>query len=754
MSEDHPNTPYEIYESIITALPAGLDRIELVRRDQELIQDGWTLHYAVDPHDIGRFCIPINLDEMVKELKPGTVQEISRQQNGRYEVFYNVNRPILLRGYDDELERSRKWLRSIAHVVNDDVILDKYLEILELSPRSKHAQTKEIIEELTDRDIGSIIAIVTGILHIGAKRLNEISHQRLLKGRPEGVEEPPRFERRKDVTDALKATLRKYFTEHAGQFEGAQTDLVQALQEQIIEDRISTDSEALDELLWLNSRYNPAKHLILYFSSTPKALYIDKNVSGLRNFLPKIDGAPYPLVRTPDDLFVFMLYKGDSHDQKEQAQTAAKTLNELGGLLTDIAETRDAFKEVNELCRHCNIDVREPLCNYGTKCEGIREYGEAIRERQYRNVNMSLQLRLAEVLEKTVNQSNRKSYQQQILDAIKEVICDLDVKPEQRRMNFLMNVSITKANFVSKVVGPNQSEQNVKVSCYLNVFPTVLEFGNPELQRIFREVMAWFATGNKEGFEDFLGGYLKFDANLERNPGSELMRSFLYLVMGNPLDASAIARQFLDDNQTSEPLRREFHYLLPFCLWKENKHEEALRYTAEGCKLYPGDGRFYHCRSVILLDLLTLKEKETTVQQQSEEYGTVLHDTLLALERLPAEQTLMRAVCHNNVAYYLSDPQFGLLDSDRAQQHFQKLARFLPEAKWDPVYPEFFHTKGCVFYAKFLESPAENQKLLADARAAAFKAVDLYPRKAEHDDLLKRIESALKMKFNSGSALE
>jgi hypothetical protein len=61
------------------------------------------------------------------------------------------------------------------------------------------------------------------------------------------------------------------------------------------------------------------------------------------------------------------------------------------------------------------------------------------------------------------------------------------------------------------------------------------------------------------------------------------------------------------------------------------------------------------------------------------------------------------------------------------------------------MYPEFFHTKGCVFYSQFLQSPVKNQKLLTEARAAAVKAVQVYPNKEEHDDLLKRIDTALKM---------
>jgi hypothetical protein len=746
MVKEHPQTPYQIYESILTTLPAGLDRIDLVRQDQELIQKGWKIHYAIDPHDIGRFCIPINLDEMVRELKPAKVREISRQQNGRYEVFYNVNRPILLKKYDHELEKSQSWLRRKGNVVNDDDILNKYLEILELSPESKHDQTKEVIEELSDRDIGSIIAIVTGILHIGAKRLNEISHRRLLKGRLEGVEEPPRFEGRKKVIETIKVILRQYFIDHAAQFGGAQSDLVQSFREQIIEDRVSTDSKAIDELLWLNSRYNPAKHLILYFSSSAKSLYIDKSSSDLKDLLPKVNGKPYPLVRTPDDLFVYMIYKGDSDDQQQQADTAAKTLKELGGLLTDIAETRDAFKEVNQNCRHCNVDVSEPLCEYGAQCEGIRKCGEAMLDRQYRNVNMSLHQRLAEVLEKTHKEAHRKNYQQQILDAIKETIGEMGAKPEQHRMNFLMNVSITKASFISAVLGPNNSSENVKVSCYLNTFPTVLEIRTPELQRIFREVIELFATRNNDKFEDYVGEYLKFDANLERNPESELMRSFLYLIMGKPSDATSNAQTFLDDNQTPEPLRREFHYLLCFCLWKEKKHEKAIRYANDGCQRYPADGRFYHCRSVISLDLLNIREKETKQPEKRQKYEIILQDAFSALERFShAEKSLMSAVCHNNIAYFLSDPEFGLLDANEAGQHFQELTRLISETEWDPVYPEFFHTKGCVFYSKFLQSPAKNQNLLTEARAAAAKAVHVYPNKEEHDDLLKRIDTALKM---------
>jgi tetratricopeptide (TPR) repeat protein len=750
MSEQQLRTPYQIYESIIAHFPAGVDRIDLVRRDQELVLDGWKVHYAIDPHDIGRFCIPINIDEMVKELKPGKVEEISRHQNGRYEAFYNLNRPVLLRRYDDELERSRAWLRRQGNVVNDDEILNRYLAALQLSPQSDPAQTRDVIEDLTERDIGSIIAIVTGILHIGAKRLNEISNRRLSKGRPEGLEEPPKFEGRKEVSDRIKVVLRQYFTAHAGQFEGAQSDLVAPFKEKMIEDRVSTDSQAIDELLWLNLRYNPSKHLVLYFSSSPKSLYLDKQTAALQDILPQIDGEPYPLVRTPDDLFVYMIYKGDSVSEIEKVEAARNSLEKLGKLLRNIAETRDVFKDINEQCLHCNVDVRESPCEYGSQCEGIREYGEAIRTRQYANVNMSLQQRLAESLEKTLSEAHPKSYQQQILDAISRTIDEKGPKPEQRRMNFLMNVSVTKASFVSKAIGPNNSSPNVKVSCYLNSFPTNLEIRTPELRNIFDEVVELFKTRNNDKFEEYVGQYLKFDANIDENAESELMRSFLYLTMGKASEATAISNTFLYEKQSIDPtletVRREFLYLLCFSLWREKNYQEAIRIADEGCRIYSDDGRFFHSRSVVRLDLMTSKRKRkkraASISPVSE-YQMMLQDTLTALELFTQSgNTLMAAVCYNNAAFYVSDTDFAMIDAAKARGYFERLVELIPETEWNPIYPEFFHTKGCVLYSSFLTS-LEKLQLLREAQIAACQALELNPAKKEHKDLVKRINQAL-----------
>ena len=747
MSEQKPRTPYEIYESITRTLSIDTDRINLLQRDQELILDGWTIHLAVDPHDIGQFCFPFRLDDFPRSLKPQKIEEISRFQNGRYEAIYNLStKPILLKAYYDEWDNNMNWIRRSSHVVQDDAVLDKYLDVLQLSRGSEPERTKEILEELTDTDIGSIIAIVTGILHIGVKRLNEISNRRLVRGKLEGFVEPPKFEEREAVTVKIGKVFRRYFEIGEWQIEDGQPNPYIKKPEQVIADRIKPDARAVDQLLNLNQLYNPQKHLILYFSSAPKSLQLNIKASELEDLLPKINGAAYPLVRTPEDLFVYMVYKGDSSDSIEKATHARNWLEKLSILLQDIESTRDRFINTNQTCEHCNVNIEAPPCEYGIKCEGIREYGEAIENNQYKNVNMSLQQRLAEELQKTQSQSMRERYQD-ILNALSEIITKMSPKLEERRMTFLMNVSITKASFVSALLSPIRMSKNIKVSCYLNNFPTHLQMNNQTLKQIVDQVIELLRRSDPDKFEEYVGMYLKFDAQFEEeeNAESELARSFLYLMMDKPAEARNIAERFLALKESvEEALRREFHYLICFILWAEKKHEEAIRLASEGCQRYKADGRFFHCRSVIILDLITLQKNQG--KQQTHSHQSIANDTLAAIERFSREDSpLLSAVCYNNLAYYRSDPEFEMVNVELAEEYFGELVKRIPETGWDPIYPEFFHTKGCVYYSKAcMSSSEEKQKYLDEARAAAEKALELYPKKEEHDALLKRINDALR----------
>src|SRR5437870_13267884 len=120
------NTPYDVYESILRVLNAR--RIERVLADQELIRDGWQIHFAVDPHDVGKFCFPFSPTSLLSHLKTSKVEEIARLQNGRYEAIYKMAaRPILLKPYEEELDAIPNWATWSAYVPTEAELLDRYL---------------------------------------------------------------------------------------------------------------------------------------------------------------------------------------------------------------------------------------------------------------------------------------------------------------------------------------------------------------------------------------------------------------------------------------------------------------------------------------------------------------------------------------------------------------------------------------------------------------------------------------------------
>ncbi|MCA1565666.1 MAG: hypothetical protein LC803_08500 [Acidobacteria bacterium] len=747
MSEHRQRTPFQIYESVLHTLNTSIERIDLIRRDQELLRDGWRIHFAIDPHDINNFCYPFSW-ETLQSFRTVKIEEISRAQNGRYEVIFNLlPKPYLLEPYEEELQSILSWALSTQYVSNDDDLIDFYLENVEINVGDGFDETKETLTEVTERDISSIIAIVTGIGAIGSKRLSEIVNQRLIRSLPDAsaAQRRVRPRPRADVVAKIRDAFRCYFEANERVLTPALAEMNSSLLDRSrrkIERNNQRDARALDELLQLNESYNKQKHLILYFSSSPKSLELDK-ASGLEHFLPVVDGKPYPLVRTASDLFIYMIYKGDTGDLHERSSVAVERLSGLVDLLKEVESIRDRFKVVSEQCQYCIHDENAMPCEFGSICEGVRETGKHIEQRQYLNVNLSLQKRLAKALEKTQDQSPRNRYRN-ILRTLSEILSEKDLtRPKDQEMEMVLRTSLNKANFVSFFVATKRKETDKNVSCYLNFYPVCLNVDNPQLKNIFERVIGLLRNDwSDEKFEEIVGEYLKVDAQWNEEPESELVRCFLYLIMDRPKRARRIAKNFVAaGSHVNERTRREFFYLLCFTYWREKNLAQGVKTASDAIEQYRSDGRFSHCRSMIRFSLLEDGKDHTEV------FRNVLADTYASIDKFSNENNpLMVAVCYNNAAYYLSDPDLKIVDVQKAEQHLSELTKRIPEDTWEPIYPEFFHTKGCVYYSKFITlRQAESEELLHEAYKAAKKAYALHPQKDQHIRLVDKLMSTYHM---------
>lgn len=742
MPDFEQRTPFQIYESILQTLSTSPARIDLIQRDQKLISEGWTIHFAVDPHDIHDFCFPFR-NYSLREIKPNRVEEMSRIQNGRYEAMFNLTtRPILLAEYEIELDSILNWALRSNSVQNDDETIDRYLQTVHLNTSDELNETRETLTDLTERDISSTIAIVTGIGAIGSKRLSEIVNRRLVRNIP-GIERGREgLKPRKYVVATIEDRFARYFEQSS--LSPNQLDIKESLLKYSrinIKRNNRRDAFAFDQLLQLNKICNKQKHLLLYFSSAPKSLELD-GAKELRDVLPVIDGKPYQIVRTAADLFVYMIYKGKDGEQQEPADAVTERLSDLANLLTEVESIRDGFKAVSEDCEQCTRNDRDAApCKFASLCDGVRKTGEYIEERQYLNVNLSLEKRLAQALETTHDQSPQSRYRE-ILGMLSQILADKKLRrPKDQEMEMVLRTSLNKANFVSALMNPKKRGEYKGISCHLNYYPVCLRLVNPNLSKIVGDVVDILGNWSDDRFEEVVGAYLELDAEWVEDPESELVRCFLYLVMDRFGRASDIADSFLHhDPPVDEGIIREFVYLLGFIIWRERSFNRAIELVTKAIEDYPGDGRFPHLRSMITQSLL-----ESDPQDTSQSFLDVLADTedaIKAFSTVPGDW--MVAVCHNNAAFYLSDPGINLVNVALAEEHLQELIRRIPENTWNPLFPEFFHTKGSVFYSKFI-ADVEKREFLDEAYKAAKRASELHPTKDQHKALLHTIVNAYRV---------
>ncbi len=755
MRDKTRQTPYDIYEAILGVL--GPKRIEKIRRDQELIRDGWQIHFAIDPHDIREFCFPFSPSSLVAQFKTSIIEKASRQQNGRYEAIYRLStKPILLEPYIEEVEDIRDWAKWSRYVPTESELLDKYLSYLRIPSEQRPDEIKNALKEITNKDISSLIAIVTGIVSIGIGRLEDVLTNRLVRGMPDitqGSAGPKLVSRDKVVREACDVFEVYYRQERKRQNRQDDKRLPSKWRqrsEEIIDRNNKRDAQAMDQLLQLNEFYNPQGHIILFLSSSPKSRSLFK-----RDVLkPIINGSPYDLVRTARDLFVYMVYRGDSDDPIEKARVAVAKLTELEELFNNVERIRNKFEAVSLQCEHCNKDNQLPRCEFGTHCEGVVRMGEYIAKRQEANITLSLQKRLAQTLE-NARKDTKWTQKSDKYSGILETIADiLKGKPKFKAINEEMEAnlqsSLTKAHFVSAFVTSSPTEESIRVSNYLNYHPVRLRVNDKDLKAIVDSVIRILPKGkwSIDKFHEYVGQYLNLDSAWDINVESELVRCFLYLIIGEEGQAASIIEKFLSSEQASwreifaasdRKFPREFMYLQCFTLWHAKQFQRALDVADEGIKRYRSDGRFYHCRSIIISDVLRSPDAAGVALPPSG-WADVVENARIAIKHYSSEMdTDMIAVNFNNLAYFYSSDIHAGLNLDEAERNLRELTKRIPEKDW-ALYPEFYHTKGTVLHAKFLAT--EDAALLVEAYKAAEKAIEIYPEKAEHGALRKTIKES------------
>jgi hypothetical protein len=740
-------TPFDIYQRIVRSI--SLDRLSWLRRDQQLLSEGWTLHFAIDPYDIIEFCFPFRpTGDLMRQFRIEWIDEISKGQNGRYEVIYNLStKPILLDTYLAEMDSIQNWLSWSKYVKTNSDELENYFLQLQVPLDSQPEETRQILLELTKKHINSVIAIVTGMASWGAGRLAEVLQKRLVRGQPEipGLRHI-KLKKRVHVAEIIYQKFQEYFErEYWSKRRSPRAQKKLRRKKELIEASNSRDAEAIDQILELNEHLNKHKHLILYFSSSMKSSCIPES-ERLRDYLPCIGGTPYNILRTSEELFAYMIYRGESKDKIQRAQVTVDRLMKLEQVLEKIKAVSSEFEKANENCDSC-LHGGSVKCEFSTFCDEVREYGKSIETNREKHVNMALHRNLAQTLEGVKQLPKDKKYRP-IFDHIREISNNMKKNVSAQEFEVTLQACLTKANFVSDFVVHKHREKDTEVSCDLNYYPIRLKLVDKEIESIYSELtdMLGKVEPRDEDFMTTVGEYLKLDAERVEDAQSELLRCFIYLLMQESGRSIAICERFLSKRDIEPEVAQEFLYLLCFSLNQDERFKEAVDRASAGLSNSPNDGRFFHFRSHALYSLWNdTKNKEASQPQDvigdslkaASQLQDVIGDSLKAADFFCGEKdTIMCAATLNNLAFFYSWEKLDICDLGRSHEYLSQLQNIFPEEKWYP-YPEFFHTKGSVLYLDYLKT--ENMDMLEEAALNALKALKLYKKKKQHNDLVEMI---------------
>ena len=159
------------------------EQVEEQIRDLVRLEEGVTLFYAVDPHEIFDFCLPVFGSEAGRK----DVKRIADDQIALYEVFFKFHPPpILLREYASEMDQMLWHVRTGA---------SKGFNRLEAVQRMLERRTEdESLESYILKNFNVLLAAVMDVYSTGAERLQRIARR---------LSEPPPADVARVLADAL-----------------------------------------------------------------------------------------------------------------------------------------------------------------------------------------------------------------------------------------------------------------------------------------------------------------------------------------------------------------------------------------------------------------------------------------------------------------------------------------------------------------------------------------------------------------------
>jgi hypothetical protein len=753
------------------------EEIDDLIMDLSLRGEGAKIYFAVDPHEIFDFCYPVNPTDTYSL----SIDAIADAQAALYEVFFaRQEKPLLLPEYVGEVRALFSYLtQDVDNVYSAAEMLEGIIDAGNLSGITE-AEKAGALESFLQSSFNIVLAISMGIYSLGTERFRSIFQNRLLTDKPE-ADTPQDEQTIKEVYEEYSGPILidQLFNNFRKRPEGQISSGVER-ERKLRADYV--DACAIDRLLYLNRALEEAyqkkklshRYIVLYLSSAAKSKRFFDTES-IKNVLPMIGGSHFPILRTRQQVFAYVINKSHNADPALQFIETIKNLQNLKDMLITMQRVGSINLSDDIDCQLCILEGgNPPSCERIEFCKTLQTLNKEILKKRMQIENLGLVKTLndyQQLLTARPSSASHKVYLDFFSTVFQSNVKDLAMAKMYEKQHLitlqLKTVNMFKEGFSVKKSDEGTSLFRSKKDSVVDInqyLPSKPILNNPKYKEILDSILCYFKTPSEfalveEAYKQFIA--LGTDSEA-LDAEHELIKCYLYLTFpmhGGEEKAYQHCKELLDIQELMErkPLiEREYRYMLCWLARRTRNFGEADACASIGIEKWSDDARFYHGRALNIFAWLELTDPMLPCPYTINDAIEATEKAIELYSRNKNDNLETLAGNYNNIAYLYSldvaRNNYSLSESSekliQARDAIAGLKSLISRDSWQPEHPEYFHTEAYLAYQEFLiefasgMNKADLKQKLAQAKSDIARAIQLYG-KASYIDLQRSIQDAM-----------
>ncbi|HKD09731.1 MAG TPA: hypothetical protein VKB79_27745 [Bryobacteraceae bacterium] len=648
------------------------EQVEEQIKDLERLDGGATLFYAVDPHEIFDFCLPVFGSEAGKK----DIKRIADDQIALYYVFFKFQPPpILLREYDPEMDQMLWHVRTSA---------SKGFNRLESVQRMlEHSAEEESLKDYVLKNFNVLLAAVMDVYSTGAERLQRIARR---------LSEPPPPEAAKVLADSLagyriSASVETIFDRLLKGVKFRDT-----FEERKIRDSADLDAKAIHKLVFINESLIRAYRekriakpvFCLYLSSANRTSRFF-NAEDRKALLPDLNGEPFNFWRTRAQIFAAIAHTGEDRRDTIARLRQFQRIQEGAGQIREAAQRHASGHsgDIQSRLEDITGTVGDELARMRQEAANLGLLGNVARFQELTKIAVTRDDRAARLFLEICKESSRDTALEDMRTALRVMVSQSEFGSEASRSPLV-------ANGAGGGRDPGRSVQYVPIRLIIN--------RQSEHAATYQELVELYTVHmpRSEAVKKLLEIYNHFLRTQppQEEPEYEAIRCLLYLsffTKEGDQKACDLSRSL---SRRYPNLRFEFRHVEGWAARRLKRLGQAVERAKECIASNPADPRFHHALGLALHDRADavdgsdkLKDLELSV--------TEIYTAIDCYAEWQRDVGDLIGTCYNSLAYFLSrSPDDACFNLPSARVALAQLKVYVPSDTWYPMHPEYFHTEA------------------------------------------------------------